>query len=118
MRSRWEVDDLRKRRNSGYILFEALVTLGLLSIGILIYHTGTLQLLAQEQDQYRRVRCARVLKEEIREYLSYGGERQRRLVYGDEVYQVFFSEDKRDAKAVNAAQEVAVHLETASFHID
>lgn len=115
---RWGVDDLQRRRPSGYILFEALVSLGMLSIGILIYHAGTLQMLSQEQAQYRRVRCARVLKEEFREYLAQGGERERQLDYDEEVYRVFFSEDKRYGKVVNDDQELAIRLETASFHID
>lgn len=109
---------MKKQWNKAYMLIEALVALGMLATCVMIYQAGTLQLLANEQENYHRIRSARVLHEELREYLKYDGALERELIYGDEVFQVFFTEDKCYGKVVSDAYELSIQMDPAGFYAD
>lgn len=50
----------------GYILLEAMIAIGMLSIGIVVFQSTQMRLLKLSQDQHQQVAMMRVLYEEIR----------------------------------------------------
>lgn len=76
--------------HKGYILLEAIVSIGIISTGLFVHQTIQLDLLKASQEQKQEITMLRILYEEVRENRLYPEKIGGRLIQRNGSYQLNF----------------------------
>lgn len=101
---------MKRKWSEGYILLEALVALGILTICLFVFLHGMMVMLKQRTRQERRMQMTRVMYQEAKEVLRRGGETEKTVIYqGAQIKVILEKEGQRDAvKAVFGEEEIKI----------